>query len=51
MPTGVVLAAVVLFFLRKDHADRILATHPGSSVDYAVNLLSWRAPKGLLLGR
>ncbi|GLY13325.1 methyltransferase type 11 [Kineosporia sp. NBRC 101677] len=51
MATRADFEAVVRIEFSREHADRILASHPGSSVDYAVNLLWWRAPEGLVLSR
>ncbi|GAB3273012.1 class I SAM-dependent methyltransferase [Kineosporia babensis] len=51
MPTREEFEAVVRIEFSREHADRILASHPGSSVDYAVNLLWYQAPKGLWLKR
>ncbi|MBT0767727.1 class I SAM-dependent methyltransferase [Kineosporia sp. J2-2] len=48
MPTRADFEAVVRIEFSAEHADRILASHPGTSVDYAVNLFSYEAPKGLL---
>jgi ubiquinone/menaquinone biosynthesis C-methylase UbiE len=51
MPTREDFEAVVRIEFSRAHADRILASHPGSSVDYAVNLLWYQAPAGLIFGR
>ncbi|GLY27571.1 class I SAM-dependent methyltransferase [Kineosporia sp. NBRC 101731] len=47
MPTRADFEAVVRIEFSAEHADRILASHPGASVDYAVNLFSYQAPEGL----
>ncbi len=51
MPTREDFEAVVRIEFSRSHADRILASHAGSSVDYAVNLFWYQRPAGLLLGR
>lgn len=51
MPTREDFEAVVRIEFSQAHADRILASHQGSSVDYAVNLLWYQRPQGLLSGR
>ncbi|GAB6901129.1 class I SAM-dependent methyltransferase [Kineosporia succinea] len=47
MPTRADFEAVVRIEFSAEHAAKILASHPGSSVDYAVNLFWFEAPRGL----
>jgi len=49
MSTRADFEAVVRIEFDRSNAERILAEYPGSGVDYAVNLFSYRAPTGLVL--